>query len=75
MNGYLYATALSPSEHTNDSIFRYDPCKESITKMQVPDRQYNITYITDKPHPIGYETEVIVEYGKPVIAPNGDVYT
>ena len=75
MNGYLYATALSPSEHTNDSIFRYDPCKESITKMQIPDSQYNITYITDKPHPIGYETEVIVEYGKPVIAPNGDVYT
>ena len=75
MNGYLYVTSLSPGKHTNQIIFRYDQCEEAITKMQIPDSQYNITYITDKPHPIGYEIELIVEYGKPVIAPNGDVYT
>ena len=75
ISGNLYAIAPAPGKHSNDIVYRYDLCEDSITKMQIPDSQYNIIYIKDKPHPIGKEVEFAAAYGQPVIAPNGDIYT
>ena len=75
MLGNVYAIAPTPGEYSNEIVYRYDLCEDSITKMQIPDSQYNIIYIKDRPHPLGAEVGVIAEYGQPVVAPNGDIYT
>jgi len=74
--GNVYGTKKATGEYSNDIIYRFDLCDDGDFKnvLQIPDNQYDITYITDRPHPIGYDSKVIMEYGKAVISPNGDVY-
>jgi hypothetical protein len=69
MNGNLYANQRS-------HVIRYDDEGKEIARMDMPESNFKRTPITPGiPHPTGYISEVVVEYGEPLIAPNGDVYT
>lgn len=61
----------------NIQIVRYNDCGKEIAKLKMPEVRYQGVEIppdwpeeAEKPRPITLE-----EYGSPVLAPNGDVYT
>jgi hypothetical protein len=66
--GNLIVTAWSD---TKDAVYKIGPCGKILGQMQMPEDKGHIVQQLGA-EPVG---ELDYEYGQPVIAPNGDVYT
>ncbi len=80
--GYLYSTQrlvdkLPPDSSTvqyiqHYRVIRFNSCGKETARLDLPN---NISELSAAQPIIGRVRTVIAEYGRPVIAPNGDVYT
>ena len=63
MKGYVYGV-------NDDSLWKFDQCGRQVGELLMPEDQTET--VTSK---TGKSLAIPVQYGQPVIAPNGDVYT
>ncbi len=63
MKGYVYGV-------NDDSLWKFDQCGKQVGELLMPENQTET--VTSK---TGKSLAIPVEYGQPVIAPSGDVYT
>lgn len=78
-NGYLYGFGLNGTykkiQKRSYRVYKFDSCSNPISQIDFPfDRTEIIVHGAGSPRE---ETEVVYleQYGAPVIAPNGDIYT
>ena len=73
--GYLNAAVITGEAGSRHfRVYKYDRCGKEIASVDLPVDNI-ISEPADSTRPSPVFEEVVEEYGKPVIGPNGDVYT
>ena len=75
LSGYLYVTVrVGPSRNKHSRVYKYNKCGRVVGTLDFPADNIVKAPDTIPPAPTP-ELTIVAEYGQPVIAPNGDVYT
>jgi len=74
-SGYIYGVIITgPGVNQYYRVYKYNKCGKALGYVDLPANNIVVAPNTTMPPKPTPDVNVIAEYGKPVIAPNGDVY-